>query len=95
MELISNYTELFQELKGLPSKREVQHEIHLLHAAPLPNIGMYRISMIEMEEIKRQVQELLYQGVIKPSSSPCGSLIVLVPKKDGSWRMFMDYCALN
>ena len=95
MELISNYNELFQELWRLPPKREIQHKIHLLHDTPLPNINMYRMSVIEMEEIKCQVQELLDQGVIRPSSSPCGSSIVLVPKKDGSWRMCMDYYVLN
>lgn len=84
MDLISDYNELFQELWGLPSKREIQHEIHLLHDAPLSNIGMYRMSAIEMEEIKWQVQELLDQGVIRPSSSPCSSPIVLMPKKDKS-----------
>ena len=90
-ELISNYHELFQEPRGLPPKREIQHEIHLQHDAPLPSIGLYRMLTIEMEEIKKQVQELLNQGVIKPSTSPCGSPIVLVPKKDGTWRMCMDY----
>jgi len=84
MDLISNYNELFQEPRGLPPKREIQHEIHLLHDAPLPNIFMYRMLAIEMEEIKQQVQELLDQGVIRPSSSPCSSSIVLVPKKEGS-----------
>ena len=69
-ELISNYDELFQEPKGLLPKREIQHEIHLQHDAPLPNIGMYRISTIEMEQIKKQVQQLLDQGVIRPSTSP-------------------------
>ena len=54
-ELISNYDEMFQEPRGLPPKREIQHEIHLQHDDPLPNIGMYRMSTIEMEEIKKQV----------------------------------------
>jgi len=54
-ELISNYDKMFQGLKGLPPKREIQHEIHLQHDAPLPSIGMYRMSTIEMEEIKKQV----------------------------------------
>ena len=54
-EFSSNYDELFQEPKGLPPKREIQHEIHLQHDAPLPKIGMYRMSSIEMEEIKKQV----------------------------------------
>lgn len=61
----------------------------------LYQIGMYRMSTIEMEEINKQVQELLNQGVIRLSTSPCGSLIVLVLKKDGTWRMCMDYQELN
>ena len=55
-ELISNYDEMFQEPRGLCPKREIQHEIHLQHDAPLLNIGMYRMSTIDMEEIKKQVQ---------------------------------------
>ena len=63
--------------------------------APLPNIGMYRLSALENVEIKKQVQELLDQGFIRPSTSSCGSPIVLVRKKDGSWRMCIDFRALN
>ena len=88
--MVSNYDILFQE-----PKREIQHEIHLLQDAPLPNIGMYRSSIIENAEIKKYVQELIERGVIRPRSSPCGSLIVLVPKKDGMWHMCVDYRALN
>ena len=56
---------------------------------------MYRLSVVEMAEIKKQVQDLLDQGVIRPSSSPCGLLIVLVMTKDGTWRMCVDYRDLN
>ena len=77
----------------MPPKREIQHEIHLQHDYLLPNIGMYRMSSVEMDEIKKQVHELLNQGVIQPSTSPCGSSIVLVPQKDGTWRMCVDYQA--
>jgi len=56
---------------------------------------MYKLSTLENAEIKKQVQELLEKGFITPSTSPCGSPIVLVRKKDGSWRMCIDYQALN
>ena len=56
---------------------------------------MYRLSALENAEIKKQVQELLDKGFIRPCTSPCESPIVLVRKKDGSWRMCIDYRALN
>ena len=62
---------------------------------PLPNIGMYRMSVMESTKIKTQIQELLNKGIITPSSSPCGSPIVLVPKKDGTWHMCVEFHALN
>ena len=52
-EIISDYDGLFREPRGFPLKREIQHEIHLQQDAPLPNIGMYKMASIEMEEIKK------------------------------------------
>jgi hypothetical protein len=71
----------------LPPKWEIQHEIHLQQDSLIPNVGMYRMPIVEMTEIKKKVQDLLDQGVIRPSSSPCGSSIMMVPKKDGTWLM--------
>lgn len=92
---VSEYDILFQEPKGLPPKKEIVHDIHLQQDAPFPNIGMYRLSTLENAKIKKRVQELLNKGFIRPSTSPCGSPIVLARKKDGSWRMCIDYRALN
>jgi hypothetical protein len=86
---------MFQEPTGLPPKREVEHAIYLQQDAPLPNIGIYRSSIIENVEIKKQVQELLNKGIIRLSSYLCGSPIVLVPKKYGTWRMCIDFRSLN
>jgi hypothetical protein len=70
----------------------MQHEIHIQHDSPLPNVGMYRMLVVEMTEINlKQVQVLLDQGVIRPNSSPCGSSTMMVPKKHGTWRMCVDY----
>ncbi len=94
-EIVSDYDELFQELRGFTAKMEIQHEIHLQQDAPLPNVGMYKMDSIELEEIKKHVQELLNHRVIRPSYSPFDSSIMLVPKKDDTWRMCVDYRALN
>jgi hypothetical protein len=56
---------------------------------------MYKMSVVEMTEIKKQIQVLLDQGVIRPNSSPYGSLIVMVPNKYGTWKMCVDYKVLN
>lgn len=92
---VSEYDVLFQEPKGRLPKKEIVHDINLQQDAPLHNIGMYRLSVLENAEIKKQVQELFEKGFIRPSTSPCGSPIVLVKNKDGSWRMCIDYQALN
>jgi hypothetical protein len=94
-EVVNQYDEMFKEPKGLPPKRGIQHEIQLQQDCPLPNIGMYRMSVMENDEIKKQIQEFLDKGVIVPSSLPCGSPIVLVPKKYGTWRICVDFRALN
>jgi hypothetical protein len=94
-EVVNQYDEIFKEPKGLCPKRGIQHEIQLQQDCPLPNIGMYRMSFMENDEIKKQIQELLDRGVILQSSSPCGYPIVLVPKKDGTWRMCVDFRDLN
>eukprot|EP00253_Pinus_taeda_P016125 PITA_16125 len=93
--VVSEYDILFQECKGLPPKKEIVHDINFQQDAPLPNIGMYRLPALENVEIKKQVQELLDKGFIRPSTSPCGSPIILVRKKYGSWRTCIDYRALN
>jgi hypothetical protein len=95
IDIFSKYDDIFHELYGLPPKREIQHEIHLQQDSPLPNVGMYMMLVVEMTEIKKQVQGLLDQGVIRTSSSPCVSLIMMVLNKDGTWRICVDYWALN
>eukprot|EP00253_Pinus_taeda_P030335 PITA_30335 len=95
VDMVNQYGDMFQETKGFPPKRGFEHKIKLQQNCPLPNIGMYRMSIMESLEIKKQVQKLLDKGVIRPSTSPCDSPIVLVRKKDGTWCMCLDYQALN
>ena len=56
IKVVSNYSEIFQEPQGLPPKREVQHEIQLPQDAPSANFGLYRLFIIENEEVQKQVQ---------------------------------------
>ncbi|KAJ6907573.1 hypothetical protein NC651_018100 [Populus alba x Populus x berolinensis] len=69
-ELLGKLTNLFTEVGGLPPKRAVEHEIQLISDSTLPNLCMYCNSVMENEEIKQHVIELLDTCVIKPSSSP-------------------------
>ena len=52
--VVSEYDILFQEPKGLPPKKEIVHDINLQQDAPLPNIGMYRLSALENAKMKKQ-----------------------------------------
>ena len=56
---------------------------------------MYRLSPLELDEVKRQVTDLLSKGMIRPSTSPFSAPILFVGKKDGSLRMCIDYRGLN
>jgi hypothetical protein len=61
----------------------------------LPNRAAYRTNPEETKEIQRQVQELLDNGYIYESLSPCAVPVILVPKKNGTWRMCVDCRAIN
>nr|GEU35335.1 hypothetical protein [Tanacetum cinerariifolium] len=79
----------------LPPKRSHDHRIPpLLNTQPI-NIRPYRHPPIQKDAIEVMVKELLDSGVIKPSTSPFASPIVMVKKKDNTWRVCVDYRQLN
>ena len=55
VDVVNKYGDMFQEQKGFPTKRGIHIEIQLQQDCPLPNIGMYLMSMMESLEIKKQV----------------------------------------
>jgi hypothetical protein len=75
--------------------RGIEHKIDLIPGASLPNCAAYRTNPEETKEIQRQVQDLLDCGYIRESLSPCSVPVLLVPKKDGTWRMCVDCRAIN
>ncbi|XP_062224492.1 uncharacterized protein LOC133923045 [Phragmites australis] len=96
-DILQEYEDVFPDEvpPGLPPKRGIEHQIDLVPGAPLPNRPPYRTNPEETKEIQRQVQELLDKGYVKESLSPCAVPVLLVPKKDGSWRMCVDCRAIN
>jgi len=96
-EIIDEYRDVFpNELPpGLPPQREIDHKIDLVPGAIPPSRPTYRMSGIELAELKQQLEELTKSGFIRPSKSPFGAPILFVKKKDGTMRMCIDYRALN
>lgn len=94
-QVLDDYKEVFTEPKGLPPARSCDQTIPLLQGSQPVNQRSYRVPYIQKAEIKKQIKEMLAAGVIQESSSPYASPIILVKKKDGTWRMCVDYRRLN
>ena len=96
-ELVMQFADVFPSTvpAGLPPDRGINHAIPLEPGHPVPAQKMYRLSKPQREEMEAQIKELLAKGWIRPSSSPFGSPIIFVKKKDGGFRMCVDYRAVN
>ncbi|GJZ95179.1 putative reverse transcriptase domain-containing protein [Tanacetum coccineum] len=84
-----------QDLPGLPPARPVEFQIDLIPGAGPIARAPYRLASSKMKELSKQLQELSDKGFIRPSSSPWGAPVLFVKKKDGSFRMCIDYRELN
>ncbi|GJT08890.1 putative reverse transcriptase domain-containing protein [Tanacetum coccineum] len=93
---VQDFPEVFPEdLPGLPPTRQVEFQIDLVPGAAPVARAPYRLAPSEMKELSEQLKELSDKGFIRPSSSPWGAPVLFVKKKDGSFRMCIDYRELN
>ncbi|GJT85622.1 putative reverse transcriptase domain-containing protein [Tanacetum coccineum] len=94
--VVREFPEVFPEdLPGLPPVRQVEFQIDLIPGAAPVARAPYRLAPSEMQELSNQLQELADRGFIQPSTSPWGAPVLFVKKKDGSFRMCIDYRELN
>jgi hypothetical protein len=94
--VVRDFPDVFpEELPGMPPDREVEFVIDILPGTAPISKQPYRMSVEELKELKNQLTELEEAGYIRPSSSPWGSPVLFVQKKDGSRQMCVDYRSLN
>ncbi|GBG71225.1 hypothetical protein CBR_g8527 [Chara braunii] len=92
--VVAKYPDLFEEPTWVV-EREVVHAIEIIPGSSIPKGRIYRMSPGELDELRRQLKELVEKGWIRPSVSPYGSPVLFVPKKGGNLRMCIDYRGLN
>jgi hypothetical protein len=96
-ELIKEFADVFPDSlpATLPPRRTIDHAIDLIPGSAPPSRPTYRLSFVEMDELKRQITDLHNKGFIRPSVSPFGAPVLFVHKKEGTLRLCVDYRALN
>ncbi|RDX84664.1 hypothetical protein CR513_34254, partial [Mucuna pruriens] len=96
-EMLGNFKDLFPKdmPKDLPPIKGIENHINFTLGATLPNMVAYRANLEESKEIQQQVGKLVEKGWVRESKCPCVVPAILVPKKDESWHMCMDYRCIN
>jgi hypothetical protein len=93
-EILTAFADIFQEPKELPPARDIDHRIPLQDESAAVNTRPYRMSFKQKDIMEALILHLLQNQVIRPSVSPFSSPAILV-KKDGTWRLCIDYRKLN
>jgi hypothetical protein len=94
--IVSEFPNVFpEELLGMPPERKVEFAIELIPGTAPISKRAYRVSGLELVKLKKQIDELLEKGYIRPSTSPWAAPVLFVEKKDGTKLMCIDYRSLN
>lgn len=93
-ELLAEFDDVFQVPKSLPPHRLHDHRILLVDETKVVKVKPYRYSSLQKAEIKKLMGEMLQNGIIRTSNNIFASPVVMVKKKDGSWRLCIDYMQL-
>ena len=94
--VVREFLDVFpDDLPGLPPERETDFPIDLVPGTAPISLPPYRMAPTKLKELKAQLQELVDGGFIRPSISPWGAPMLFVKKKDGTWRLCVDYRQLN
>ena len=94
--VVCEYEDVFpNELPGLPPQRVVEFGIELHPGTSPISMTPYRMALVELQELRVRLQELLDKGFIRPSTSPWGAPVLFKKKKDKTLRLCIDYRQLN
>ncbi|WVZ51225.1 LOW QUALITY PROTEIN: hypothetical protein U9M48_002387 [Paspalum notatum var. saurae] len=93
--LLDEFSSLFAASTGLPPPRDCDHTIPLIPGTSPVFIRPYRLTPALKDEVEVQIKEMLHSGIIQKSTSPFSSAVLLVKKKDNTWRFCVDYQQLN
>ena len=93
--MVREYPDVFEEVKGLPPKREIDFRIYLVDNAKPVALPVRHMAPRERKELSKQIKELLEKGFIRRSISEWGAPVVFATKADGSLRLCVDYRELN
>ncbi|XP_073159031.1 uncharacterized protein [Henckelia pumila] len=94
--VVKEFADVFpNKIPGFPPTREIEFSIELMSGTLPISKAPYRMTPLELKELKEQLEDLLAKGYIRPSVSPWGAPVLFVRKKDGSMRLCIDYRQLN
>ena len=93
--LLEKYASVFEAPSGLPPRRQYDHTIPLVPGATPVSLRPYRVAPALKTEMERQVQEMLDSDIIRHNNSPFSSPMIMVEKKETTWRTLVDYRHLN